>query len=194
MTGLEVHLVYVGNYYHYYNIDEGRLKAFVFQKMEKYEMKSVILSMIDMWRWNLITKEKMEDIALNSTKLESSNLLIPMRSRKKFGLILGPILMPSKSFNADIETFFEGLKVAKVSTHRQRVTYFLPKLTDEEHELIKNKDQQYFKSFYFSTNPDVDENEMKRSQSESKFVFVESRRKTYILVNSLDQKNFCSVL
>ena len=150
--------------------------------------------MIDMWRWNLITKEKMEDIALNSTKLESSNLLIPMRSRKKFGLILGPILMPSKSFNADIETFFEGLKVAKVSTHRQRVTYFLPKLTDEEHELIKNKDQQYFKSFYFSTNPDVDENEMKRSQSESKFVFVESRRKTYILVNSLDQKNFCSVL
>ena len=194
MTGLEVHLVYVGNYYHYYNIDEGRLKAFVFQKMEKYEMKSVILSMIDMWRWNLITKEKMEDIALNSTKLESSNLLIPMRSRKKFGLILGPILMPSKSFNADIETFFEGLKVAKVSTHRPRVTYFLPKLTDEEHELIKNKDQQYFKSFYFSTNPDVDENEMKRSQSESKFVFVESRRKTYILVNSLDQKNFCSVL
>ena len=99
--------------------------------------------------------------------------------------------MPTQSVNEDLESFFEDLNVAKAQK-LWNITYFLPKLTDEEHKLIRNKDQHYFKTFYFSTNPDVDEIQMRRSKS--KFVYGESRRKTYILVNSLEQNTFCSVL
>ena len=101
--------------------------------------------------------------------------------------------MPSQSVNDDLESFFEGLNVAKVEK-LWNITYFLPKLTDEEHKLIRNQDQHYFKTFYFSTNPDVDEIEMRRSESKSKFVYGESRRRTYILVDSLEQNTFCSFL
>ena len=190
MTGLEVHLFYVGNYYHYYNYNEDRLKAFVLRQMKKYEMKSVMMTMIDMWRWNLITNKKMDDFYLGNKSVQS------IRNFCVYNSTLGHLtnwVMPSQSVNDDLESFFEGLNVAKVQKLRN-VTYFLPKLTDEEHKLIRNKDKHYFKTFYFSTNPDVDEIEMRRSESKSKFVYGESRRRTYILVDSLEQNTFCSVL
>ena len=65
----------------------------------------------------------------------------------------------------------------------QTLTYFLPKLTQIEMELVETKDQDYFQSFFQFENPDVDEKEMKLSESNSKYALVVCRRRTDTVEN-----------
>ena len=59
-------------------------------------------------------------------------------------------------------------------------TYFLPKLTKKQMELVERKDPSYFKTFVKS-NPDVDEEEIRLSESKSKFVRGFAGRLTFTL-------------
>ena len=93
------------------------------------------------------------------------------------------------SINDDLELLFD-LNVFHpyfLQTMEDVQTYFLPRLTEEELELVENKDFTYFASFERSFDdligggPDVEEAEMKASESNSKFVLAKCYRRTYII-------------
>ena len=125
--------------------------------MKKYQIKSAMLTFILMKKEKLITKELMDSYC----KGEQS---------------------PQKiSVTDDLETLFEDLQLGKEPTY-ETMTYYLPKLTEDEMTLVETKDQNYFQNFFNGVsgpkNPDVSEYEMKMSESESKFILGKSHRIT----------------
>ena len=62
-------------------------------------------------------------------------------------------------------------------------TYFLPRLTEHELELVERKDEDFMKTFYDEMDADVDKAEMAASESESKYVQGYGFRKTYTIEN-----------
>ena len=86
-----------------------------------------------------------------------------------------------ESINEDIESFFETLRQGKEITSCA-TTYFLPKLTEEELELVAKKDPNYLKTFYARRWADLEDPRLsKQSSSESKFVHAKCLRKSYII-------------
>ena len=86
------------------------------------------------------------------------------------------------SVNDDLESLFENIRLGKEPDEKVE-TYFLPKLTEEELELVEKRDPRYLQTFR-SLNPDVDETEMMLSESDSKYVRGVSSRKTFVIENS----------
>ena len=91
------------------------------------------------------------------------------------------------SVNDDLESLFENIRLGK-ERNELFYTYFLPKLTEEELELVEKRDRRYLQTFDFS-NPDVDETEMMLSESDSKYVLGESYRKTFVIETSSENKS-----
>ena len=134
--------------------------------MRKHKIRSVILTVLYMQRWNLITKETMESHCME--KGDKQN----------------------ESINDDLEAFYHDLQLGKISQPSSN-TYFLPKLTEKELKLVDENDSNYFNSFK-AENPDVDKIEMLHSKSESKFARGQAWRKTSIIDQSFTQ-NCCSI-
>ena len=67
-------------------------------------------------------------------------------------------------------------------------TYFLPKLTKEELKLVERKDEDFMHTFMEQMYADVDKTEMMLSESDSKFVFGDGRRKTFTIEYSLPEE------
>ena len=132
--------------------------------MKKYKIKSVMVTIIHMWRLNLITKESMEKYC-KGEKAEKD------------------------SVNDDLESFFKDLRLGKEPDEFVH-TYFLPKLTEEEMELIEKEDINYLETFRWPR-----EAEMKPSVSDSKFVYGYGRRKTFTIENESLQNtyNYCNL-
>ena len=120
---LETHFVYAGYYYHY---REKLLRSFIVRGMKKYNIQSVMVTIIYMPRWDLITNEEMENYCSGNEYLNDS-------------------------VNDDLETFFEDLRLGK-EPEKWAQTYFLPKLTEKELELIERKDPSYMRTFKISEN------------------------------------------
>ena len=97
------------------------------------------------------------------------------------------------SVNDDLESLFEDLRLGKEPNERV-YTYFLPKLTEEEMELVEQKDTNYLQTFY-EEDPDVSEAEMLLSESDSKFVRGGGYRRTFKIENSSEEKilNRCNL-
>ena len=115
-----------------------------------------MVTIIDMWRSNLMTKEAMDKYCKGE------------KIRKD-------------SVNDDLESFFEDLQLGN-ETDEFVQNYYFPKLTKEEMELVARKDISYLGTFD-SLNPDVPEAEMKLSESDSKFVYGWCRRRTFTIEN-----------
>ena len=102
------------------------------------------------------------------------------------------------SVNDDLESLFENSRLGKEPDEEVK-TYFLPKLTKKELELVERRDTSYLQTFleavYWGRNPDVDETEMMLSESDSKYVQGDSYRKTFVIENSSEKsmKNKCSL-
>ena len=152
---MEIHILYAGGNYWY---EEHRLELFIVEGIKKYNIKKVMVTKIDMWRRNLITKEKME----NYCKGEKST---------------------KESVNDDFESLFEDIRLGK-KPKSQMGTYFLPKLTTQELKLVARKRDSFMHTFLFKMGADVSEAEMKLSESDSKFVRGICRRKTFTIENS----------
>ena len=137
--------------------------------MKKHKIKSVMVTNISLKRSRLITKEEMESFCKGEKWLKDS-------------------------VTDDLESLFENIQLGKEPDEMVR-TYFLPKLTEEELELVERKDIRYFHTFDCCLNPDVDETVMMLSESDSKYVFASTYRKTFVIEktskNSL--KNKCSL-
>ena len=159
-----LHFVYAGHYYYFYH--ENRFRWFILKRMKKYKIRSVILTILYMQRWNLIKKETME------------NHLMQKGDKQK------------ESIDDDLEAFYHDLENGKTSESSSN-TYFLPKLTEKEQKLVDDNDLNYFKSLR-SENADIDKIEMQLSTSESKFVRGQAWRKTSFIDQSFTQ-HCCSI-
>ena len=111
-----------------------------------------------MIRWNLITKEKMEDYCNGK-------------------------LYPKDSVNNDLESLFEDIQNGKKPAHLVN-TYFLPQLTQEELKMAERKDENFMETFLEDAEDfDVPEEEMKASESDSKYVHAWGYRTTITIEN-----------
>ena len=126
--------------------------------MKKYNLEKAMVTRIYMWRDRLITKEKMENYCKG-------------KEEKKL------------SVNDDLETLFENIQLGE-KPDDDIWTYFLPKLTEHELELVERKDEDFMKTFYDEMDADVDKAEMAASESDSKYVHGWSRRETFTIENS----------
>ena len=121
-----------------------------------------MVTIIFMRRWNLITKETTEYYC-NGKEEEK------------------------ESVNDDLEKLFEDIQLGKNPDNDVR-TYFLPKLTKEELDLVERKDEDFMQTFYWEMDADVDKAEMMLSESDSKFVWGWGQRKTFTIKNRLPKK------
>ena len=153
-------MVYAGVYYDSY-YHEDKLESFILNGMEKHKINSVMVTSIYLQRIRLITKEKMESYCKGEEREKDS-------------------------VNDDLESLFENIRLGK-KPNEQAETYFLPKLTEKELELVERRDTSYLRTFYTSglgMNPDVDETAMMFSESDSKYVYGWSDRRTFVIKNS----------
>ena len=153
---LKIHVVYVGDYSGY---RENILRSIILNGIKKHKIKSVMLTIIHLCRDELITKEKMESYCK------------------------GEDMVKKDSVNDDLESLFENIRLGNKPDEWVNA-YFLPKLTEEELELVERRDTNYFQTFLNSLNPDVDETEMMLSESDSKYVEGSCYRRTFSIVNS----------
>ena len=154
------HFIYCGQYYFWYNI---RLKAIILTKMKKYGIQSSILTMLMMWRLNLVTKEKVKKAAEGKLKNEET--------WKNY----------DGSINDDFERFLINLQNQKEVEYEKVESFFTPKLTDEEMKLVQERKEEHlstYLTYLIDVNPDVDVEEMKLSDSKSKYVHVNCMRNT----------------
>ena len=146
---------------------EKNLKLIILNAMKKYKIRSVMVTSIYMYRQNLITKEKMESYCNGEEK-------------EKY------------SVNDDLESFFENIRLGKELDEKVN-TYFLPRLTEEELELVERKDTSYLQTFN-GLFPDVEKAEMMLSGSDSKYVYGFSTRTTFVIENSPENHSKTAVL
>ena len=154
------HIIYAG---HVYMSEHGPsdFNSLMFEMMKKHKIKSSMYTIISMFKNHLVTKEVMEDYYKGRFKDEND--------------------FDKASVHDDLEMFFEAIKLGNDCGNLESVVppplgmYCLPKLTEEELLLLKNKDEEYLRGFAgFANghgNPDVDEHEMKLSESKSKFAY-----------------------
>ena len=128
--------------------------------MKKYNVQKVMVTKIQMWRSLLIKKEKME------------NFCNGKEDRKL-------------SVNDDLATLFENIELGEKPDEFVH-TYFLPKLTEHELELVERKDEDFMRTFSANMNADVAKNEMAASESDSKYVYGYGNRETLTIENSLN--------
>ena len=126
---------------------------------------------INLYRQKLITKEHMKKYCEGEDQVEKD------------------------SVNDDLESFFEKIRVGKEPDDWVQ-TYFLPKLSETELELVERRDANYFQTFIeesIGNNPDVEEAEMKLSESNSKYVKGSAVRKTYLIQNKSNNFRNCAL-
>ena len=149
------HFIYCG--YHYLSTVElaEKLKEIILRKMRKYGIQSSILTVLWMTRWNLVTKEKVKKAAEGKLKDDED--------WKHY----------KGSINDDLERFFINLQDENEIKEEGVSSFFAPKLTNEEMKLVQERNQEHLNTYsrhIAGLNPDVDVEEMKQSNSKSKFV------------------------
>ena len=164
---LKIHFVYAGSHYGMSGIND--IESFILKGMKIHKIESVILTMVDIRRKELITKEKMETYCTGKESVNGSE----------------------DSVNDNLESFFQDIRDGKqLDTGGYGVwSYFLPKLTKEELKLVEKRDQNFLETFSVTLvggtydAADVDEAEMKFSESKSKFVYGLCWRATLTVKN-----------
>ena len=147
------------------------------RKWDEHGFQPLILTILFMNRLNLITKEK-QKLAYKG-QLKGTSILDEEFWNNCEG-----------SINDDLESFLRNLQIKKDTETDIKEefieSFLLPKLTKEDLKLVAQKDKDHFDTYRFSM-PDVDEEEMKNSDSRDKFVRCWCRRETYFL--TLDKNN-----
>ena len=119
--------------------------------------------MLRMARRNLITKEKVKKAAEGKLKND-------FKWRDEEG-----------SINDDLERFFIILQNQEEVEYESVLSFFTPKLTNEELKLVQEGNEEHLNTYldYLNDkNPDVDVEEMKKSDSKSKYVHGHCWRET----------------
>ena len=152
------HFIYC--YSDYYYNDEHKLKSCILKKMQKYGIQSSILTALRMDRANLISKEKSKQAAEGKLKND--------RDWKDY----------KKSINDDLESFVNKLRNSgKIGNENVR-SFLLSKLSEEELELVEQGNSKHKWSYLDLW---YDAKDLKKSDSNDKYVRFNCRRKTFFL-------------
>ena len=158
---LKTHFIVAGEYYW----NRYTMELMILKKMKKYGINEAMVTIIRMRRYNLITKEKMEDYYKG----------------KEENKVTG---WDKESVHDDLDSFFDKLQNGWWE-EESVYTYFLPKLTEKEKKLVEQKDKDHLMSYRWHADvgidPDVSKKEMDESESKSKFVRGFCKRQTFIL-------------
>ena len=147
--------------------------------MKENQIEFAILTVLHNWREHIITKKEMK-------KYYDGKITVDR------GLRIGQNRYQESTLD-DMESFIANNLIADVK-EEDKYTFFLPKLSQEEMQLIENQDIEFLNSFacYYKhrENPDVkyDESlslEMLEKESKTKFLRGGSRRKTIFLKSPL---------
>ena len=155
-NNMKTHFIFASTYYQAY---EAQLILLIQKLLKKYQMESILLTNITIMRGHLITKEFME-LFCKGKQVEE------------------------ESIHYDLESYIEAIKLG-IEQADYVNTYFLPKLTQKELDLVAMKDPNYLKTFQAS-NPDVPEAVMKLSESSSKYIYAYCWRRTIKIEHSKD--------
>ena len=185
---LDLHVINVGECREFYF---PTLEDLLRKGIQNYEFESVLVSTIYMYRDLLISKENMERICMGKAYRKDEH-----RHEYWYGDRFGKNRY-EESVNDDLELYFNDLQLGREPTS-WNWTYFLPELTPTELKLVEEKNKDYFQTFVWSMNPDVDEDEMKSSTSSSKYVSGYCRRRTFKIENptlqEMDSSKKCCAL
>ena len=167
-----------------------------------------MITMLRMQREHLITKENV-NLLTKGLRIDNSRLYrytgpwegnqfleFGNRCVTRYGKHVGVTTLTGVC--DDLESFFEKIVAGKYSDKFEETkTYFLPSLTEEEMKLVEIKDENHLSTYskymhesgsYYNEvlitekrgNPDVDEIEMKLSDSKHKYVNCFCERKTLL--------------
>ena len=164
--GINFHVIYAGCNYITAYMNPNELIPIISDIMAGTKLMSLTFTMISMIRMNVITKEVMKDFYKG--KIQDC-----------FGF-------NGWSVQDDLDRFFDQTKNFQFIDPSTAFMFFLPKLTDDELILLRNKDENYLKlyaDFHFDKNPDVNEAEMIKSKSKSKFAYCMCFRISGCLLN-----------
>ena len=84
------------------------------------------------------------------------------------------------SINDDLESLVTRLQDHNLTKNETAYSFFLPKLTDAELKLVQQKDEKHLDS-YAHAYPDINTEEMKKSDSRDKYVHCVCSRMTRVL-------------
>ena len=140
----------------------AELEELILLAMRNYGIRSALLTMLHMKRWKLITKEKSK--AAYEGKLVND---------EDWWYYKG-------SINEDLESFLSSLETEEEIKTEDVLSFFLPKLTENELKLVEEKDIDYMKTFSFGL-PDVELEEMNKSDSKDKYLQGQCLRITKLL-------------
>ena len=170
-NGLVPHFIYCGDHYLYTYESRSLLWNILLTKMRSYGVQSAILTMLDMYRGKLITKEKVKKAYQGKLKKGS--------------------IKHAVSINDDLENFFVNLQNQKQIKGETVYSFFTPKLTDKEMKLVEQRNKRHLDTYwkhYKGHNPDVNDEEMKKSDSKSKYVQGLCARDTRVLTLESNEK------
>ena len=177
---LEPHFIYCGDYY----MRKERISNFekmFFKQMKKFGIQSSMLTMLFMRRDDLVTKEKAKEAS--EGKLKNDEDWEEVSIIDDFEMLRNNIINSKRIKKELVESFFTI------------------KLTKEELKLVESKNKDHLETYYChyrGYNPDVDPEEMKKSDSKSKYVQCYCNRLTYYLKleenkkKKFTLKNFCN--
>ena len=152
------------------------MKSMILNVMKKYEITSVLVTLIMQWRDGLITKEIMKEYYNAKIKY------FKIQSYPNVNLL-------KTSVNDDLESLLGDLQIGRDFKESTVWSYFLPKLTDKELKLVKMRDENHLKTYSCyglpGRDPDIDENEMNLSKSKSKFLKADCFRYTFKIENQI---------
>ena len=159
------HFIYCRRYFFTSRAVENFRRMFL-TNMKRYGIQSSMVTMLHMWRKNLITKEKAKEASEGKLKNEKN---------WKYQEV---------SINDDLEMFLTNILNSKEIKEEKVYSFFTPKLTKEELKLVEVKNKEHLKTYgyhYDGVDPDVDPEEMKKSDSKSKYVHGTCVRRTFSL-------------
>ena len=157
------HFIYCGM--HYFWNGEDQLRSIFLDKMKNYGIRTVMLTMLNMWRRNLVTKETVKQAYDGKLKDEID-------------------WKDEESVHDDLENFSIYLKNNELEEEWVSCSFFTPKLTEEELKLVEERNEQHLSTYedhFHGINPDVNLEEMKKSDSVSKYVHGCCIRQTFNL-------------
>ena len=161
------HFIYCGGYYFHSQERRENMKEMLMAKMRKYGIHSSILTTLGMWRRKLVTKEKVKKAAEGKLKND--------KDWERY----------DGSINDHLERFIINLQNQEEVKTESLSSFFTPKLTNEELKLVQEGNEEHLKTYsYYSSGKinDADVEEMKKSDSKSKYVHGTCARYTIPLI------------
>ena len=214
-----VHIIYAGDYYQ----KRSKLESLFSNKMNELSIQRMFVTKLSMQRLSVITKQKMKNLCAvkhqcvnfyeklsesdhqnsvvfedgTNSASEDNNFILNFDMNKEKTYRKSDLSMPY-SCTEDLELFIEifGAEFANRITENSAITYYMPRLTQNEQKRLEMKDENYLNTFYaysLAQNPDLKQIEKSSSESTSRYALIECRRQTF-LVNPKSRAVPCNFL